>query len=94
MHDQELCADSSPLIALAVAGALDLLPRIYRQIIVPPTVRHHIRFAATGRPGVDVVRAATERWLISNQLPEPAIAPLRDRLEDHGQADARTKLND
>jgi len=85
MIKHALVADSSPLIALAVIDALNLLPRLYHRIIIPPAVWHEVTVAGAGLPGADAVRAAT--WLEAEQPPEPAIAPLQ-LLVDRGEAGA------
>lgn len=33
-----IIADSSPLIALAIIGELELLPRLYQRVVIPPAV--------------------------------------------------------
>lgn len=85
MTDRELIADSSPLIALAVIDALDLLPRLYRRVLVPPAVWHEVTVAGAGQPGAETVRAAS--WIEFEQPPPTAAAPLQI-LVDWGEAAA------
>lgn len=41
-YHQTVVGDSGPLIALAIIGQLELLPRLYRRVLVPQTVWHEI----------------------------------------------------
>jgi predicted nucleic acid-binding protein len=37
--DRPVVVDSTPIIALSLAGRLDLLRAFYRQVVIPPAVR-------------------------------------------------------
>jgi predicted nucleic acid-binding protein len=39
-----IIADSSPLISLAIIGQLELLPRLYQRVIIPPAVGMKLSF--------------------------------------------------
>jgi len=85
MTDGVIIADSSPLIALAVADSLDLLPHLYNKIVLPPAVWHEVTVAGKGMPGADIVQQA--QWL---KIVEPAattVVPL-SILVDKGEAEA------
>jgi predicted nucleic acid-binding protein len=40
--------DSTPIIALALVGRLDLLQRLYGQVVIPPAVQREV---LAGEPG-------------------------------------------
>lgn len=50
-HQQTVVGDSGPLIALAIIGQLELLPRLYRRVIIPPTVWDEVTVHGAGLPG-------------------------------------------
>ena len=54
-------SNTSPLIALARAGRLDLLQAIHGEIIVPDAVFNEITVAGAGEPGAQEVAAAN--WI-------------------------------
>jgi predicted nucleic acid-binding protein len=54
-------SDSSPLIALARIGRLDLLAGLYGRILIPPEVRDEVTLAGRGLPGAKQVQSAT--WI-------------------------------
>lgn len=44
-------ADSSPLIALAIIDQLDLLPGLFRRVVIPPAVWEEITVQGAGLHG-------------------------------------------
>jgi uncharacterized protein len=48
--------DSGPLIALARINLLDLLPRLFSRIFVPPAVWDEVTIRGKGLPGSKEVR--------------------------------------
>jgi predicted nucleic acid-binding protein len=54
-------SDSSPLIALARIGHLNLLPTLFRRILIPVEVHHEVTVTGMGLPGAEQVRNAT--WI-------------------------------
>jgi predicted nucleic acid-binding protein len=54
-------SDSSPLITLARAEQLDLLPGFFEQVAVPREVYEEVAVAGSGLPGADEVRRAS--WI-------------------------------
>jgi predicted nucleic acid-binding protein len=54
-------ADTTPLLYLARTGLLDLLPRLFRRVIVPRTVWEELVVARPDAEDVPTLRAAT--WL-------------------------------
>jgi len=51
-------SDSSPLIALARIGRLNLLAELYGQILIPAEVHHEVTIAGRGLSGAEEVRRA------------------------------------
>ncbi len=51
-------SDTSPLINLAIIGRLDLLPRLYGQVIVPEAVFHEIVVQGAGELGAEEISQA------------------------------------
>jgi len=85
MTDRVIVADSSPLIALAVTGAIDLLPQLYRGVLLPPAVWDEVTIAGQGLPGAEVVRGAG--WLKVTK-PDPAVVAALTILVGQGEAEA------
>lgn len=83
MTEQVIVADSSPLIALAVTGAIDLLPQLYRDVLLPPAVWDEVTIAGQGLPGAEVVRGAG--WLKVTK-PDPAVVAALTILVGQGEA--------
>lgn len=62
-----IVADTGPLIALARVGRLDLLRRLYRQVVIPPAVHGELAIGS-GRPGATALADALAAGWISVQL--------------------------
>lgn len=54
-------SNSSPLIALARIGRLNLLASFYKRILIPAEVQHEVTMAGRGLPGAEEVRNAN--WI-------------------------------
>jgi uncharacterized protein len=54
-------SNSSPLIALARIGRLNLLASFYKLILIPAEVQHEVTVAGRGLPGAEEVRKA--HWI-------------------------------
>ena len=85
MREGILIADSSPLIALARIDELDLLPRLYSKILIPPMVWEEITVRGKDRPGAKKVSQAS--WL-EIQSPDPFLVERASILVDAGEAEA------
>jgi len=80
-----IVADSSPLIALAIIEQLELLPRLYRHVLAPPTVWHEVTVQGAGLPGALAVSQVN--WL-DIRVPDPASVEPLSILLDQGEAEA------
>jgi len=68
-------SNSSPLIALARIGRLNLLASLYKRILIPTEVRHEVTVAGRGLPGAEEVRNANWIEVISQKSPaDPSLA--------------------
>jgi predicted nucleic acid-binding protein len=54
-------SNSSPLIALARIGRLNLLASLYKRILIPVEVHHEVTVGGHGLPGAEEVRKA--KWI-------------------------------
>ena len=83
-----IVADTGPLIALARVGRLDLLRRLYRQVVIPPAVHGELAIGS-GRPGATALAAALAAGWISAQpaADHRAVLELGQDL-DLGEAEA------
>lgn len=63
-------SNSSPLIALARIGRLNLLAGLYERILIPAEVHHEVTVAGRGLPGAEEVREAS--WIEVMALHGPA----------------------
>jgi len=57
----KVVVNATPLIALDLLGELDILPRLFDEILVPTAVYDEIVIQGAGRPGSNAV--STARWL-------------------------------
>jgi predicted nucleic acid-binding protein len=61
LRQQTIIGDSGPLIALAIIGQLELLPKLYRHVVVPYTVWQEITGQGLHLPGAMEISRLT--WL-------------------------------
>lgn len=62
--------NSGPLVALSLAGRLDLLPALFGEFWIPDLVFNEVAIAGLGRPGADAL--TDERWTSQVRAsPEP-----------------------
>lgn len=72
--------DAGPLIYLAGAAQLDLLPALYDRVVVPRVVFDEVVVAGAGLVGAPEVGSAT--WLeVEDVVPDPVLADTLDRGE-------------
>ena len=84
MPEGVIVPDSSPLIGLARIDQLDLLPKLYSKILVPPAVWDEVTIRGIGRPGAHEVSQV--KW-IEKQNPDPVMAESLSIMIDRGEAE-------
>ena len=62
-------SNSSPLIALARIGRLNLLASFYKRVLIPAEVHHEVTVAGRGLPGAEEVRNAPWIDVASQKAP-------------------------
>ena len=79
-------SNTSPIIALACAGKLELLRAVYSEIVVPDAVFEEVTVAGAGEPGAREVAEAP--WIKRQPVRNaPLVTALRFEL-DAGEAEA------
>jgi len=58
-----IVSDATPLLHLARAGLLDLLPKLYARAVVPRSVWDEVRGRGEPRPESQVLEEASEAWI-------------------------------
>jgi len=84
--------NSGPLIALSLAGRLDLLSALFHEFWIPETVYREVTVAGIGRPGSDLLSAP--QWVThvcSSPEPDPLLVAELDAGEAAVIALARTR---
>jgi predicted nucleic acid-binding protein len=76
--------DSTPIIALALIGELELLHRLYGQVVIPPAVRRELLGGGPGAIGRAELRQAP--WIQVIPLQDSRRAEMLSDL-DRGEAD-------
>ncbi len=76
--------NTTPIIALALAGQLRLIQRLYEVAVIPPAVRAEIMAGGVRRVGVAELEAAS--WIRTVSLSDPRRADLLADL-DRGEAE-------
>jgi predicted nucleic acid-binding protein len=54
----QVVSNTSPLINLASVGLLDLLPKLYRRVLIPEAVWHEVVILGAGQPGANELAQA------------------------------------
>jgi len=85
-----IIADSGPLIALAIIGQLDLLRKLYGQVLAPPAVWDEVTVQGRGLPGSHEVSQLA--WL-EIKAPDMALLQALAILVDRGEAEAIALAN-
>ena len=83
-----IVSDTGPLIALARVGRLDLLRRLYGQVIVPPAVHAELALGSN-RPGAMALAATLEAgWVVVQPTTDTSAVSEVARHLDRGEAEA------
>jgi uncharacterized protein len=83
-------SNSSPLIALARIGRLDILASLYRRVLIPEEVQHEVTVAGHGLPGADAVQSAN--WIEVATQKTVADRSLAQACQDLGAGERGTIL--
>ncbi len=76
--------DTTPIIALSSIGQLDVLPALYKEIVIPPAVEAEVLARSSRAGGAELKRAD---WIRVQELKDPFKALL---LSDLGEGEAET----
>ncbi len=76
--------NTTPIIALALIEQLDLLPRLYGQVVVPPAVQAEV--LKGGAQGIGVAEIRSAEWINVIALADPRRVGLLPDL-DRGEAE-------
>lgn len=79
-------SDSSPLIALADVGQLQLLHELFSTVLIPGAVYEEIVLQGAGRPGAKAIQAAA--WIEQRNVANTGLADALKRELDEGEAEA------
>jgi predicted nucleic acid-binding protein len=85
MTKHTIVGDSSPLIALAIIGQLELLAKLYQRVIIPEKVWEEITIHGAGLAGAAAISQLD--WLIIQKPASEMVKPLSILL-DAGEAEA------
>jgi predicted nucleic acid-binding protein len=79
-------SNTSPITNLATIGQLELLPKLYSQVIIPQAVYEEIVISGSGKPGAAEVQAAS--WIeVKKATDQTLVAKLELEL-DQGEAES------
>jgi predicted nucleic acid-binding protein len=81
-----IVSDSSPLISLAQIGRLDLLHRLYNELLVPQAVWNEVVLRGVDQPGVDELKAAS--WIKTEAVSNRELVLALQRDLDPGESEA------
>jgi predicted nucleic acid-binding protein len=85
MPEREVISNTSPILYLHQIGQLDLLPKLYGRVVIPPAVRKELRTGAErgfSTPDVDQIQ-----WLEVRALTDMTLLPMAIDL-GAGEAEA------
>lgn len=85
MTKAAIVTDSSPLIALAIIEQLELLPKLYPRVLIPPAVWNEVTVKGVGLPGAQAISQI--QWFEIESPPAQGVAAL-SILVDRGEAEA------
>jgi hypothetical protein len=79
-------SDTSPIINLAAIGQLDLLRKLYGNVIIPQAVYHEIVVLGAGEPGADDVQQSS--WISVRTAKDRTLVDALLLSLDAGEAEA------
>lgn len=85
MSNPTAIADSGPLICLSRINQLELLPRLFSKVLVPPEVWNEVTVKGQGHPGAYEVSQVP--WF-TFRIPDPHLVKPLNILVDAGEAEA------
>lgn len=83
-----VASDASPIIGLAAVQQLDLLRKLYAEIIIPGAVRQEIAKGGPPAPGASEIDAA--EWICERAVEDRTLANALNLELDAGEAEAIT----
>lgn len=83
-----IVSNSSPLINLAAINKLDLLEKLYGEIIIPEAVWKEVVIDGKGQPGSEAVERA--RWIKKKSITDNAFVKMLMFTLDKGESEAIT----
>lgn len=81
----KVVVDAGPIIALAKTGHLNLLPRLFDEVVVPQSVMAEVAGPGEGRPGTDIAR---QSWAHVRSDPAGQQQTQKRRRLGDGEAEA------
>jgi len=79
-------SNTSPVINLSAIGQLELLEKLFQQIIIPTAVYQEIAVDGTGQPGA--IEVCTLPWVKSNKVNNSTLVKALQGELDSGEAEA------
>ena len=81
-----IVSNTSPLINLARINKLELLPALYRQVIVPEAVWNEVVIVGVGQPGAEEVKGSA--WIKKQRVKNVSLVQALKLGLDAGEAEA------
>ncbi|MCL5998232.1 MAG: DUF3368 domain-containing protein [Chloroflexi bacterium] len=78
-------SDTSPVVSLAIIGQLELLPQLYRRVVIPRAVRDEIVVAGVGQPGA--YEMDTLEWVDIRSVANASLLRVLRLMLDPGEAE-------
>jgi len=81
-----IVSDSSPLISLARIGKLNILHRLYGELLIPQAVWNEVAVRGVGQAGVEEIKSAA--WIKTAAVSNDELVRALQRDLDAGEAEA------
>lgn len=79
-------SNASPLINLSRIGKIDLLHRLFENLVIPGAVWNEIVVEGQGLPGAEIVKSSS--WISKNEVSNVALVRTLRQEVDAGEAEA------